>query len=165
MCSQTCNNTAGSFRCGCMTGYVLRPDLRTCKALGAPPTLLFANRIDIRQVHLHTKKRTKITVFVGFVEQLQIHCHFERSSQRNCVGLPLQQKFYLLVGCLHGRDQEGDPQRLRYHRYHKVGSAVPWRCCLRLGPRFNLLDGFRHQTHRSGNFGWQTKSHHCRERH
>lgn len=33
-----------------MTGYVLRPDLRTCKAMGAPPTLLFANRIDIRQV-------------------------------------------------------------------------------------------------------------------
>lgn len=50
VCSQTCNNTLGSFRCGCMTGYVLRPDLRSCKALGAPPTLLFANRIDIRQV-------------------------------------------------------------------------------------------------------------------
>lgn len=33
-----------------MTGYILRPDLRTCKALGAPPTLLFANRVDIRQV-------------------------------------------------------------------------------------------------------------------
>lgn len=50
VCSQTCNNTIGSFKCGCMTGYILRPDLRTCKALGAPPTLLFANRVDIRQV-------------------------------------------------------------------------------------------------------------------
>lgn len=50
VCSQTCNNTIGSFKCGCMTGYVLRPDLRSCKALGAPPTLLFANRLDIRQV-------------------------------------------------------------------------------------------------------------------
>lgn len=50
VCSQTCNNTVGSFRCGCMTGYILRPDLRSCKALGAPPTLLFANRMDIRQV-------------------------------------------------------------------------------------------------------------------
>lgn len=53
VCSQTCNNTVGSFKCGCMTGYVLRPDLRTCKAMGAPPTLLFANRIDIRQVFIH----------------------------------------------------------------------------------------------------------------
>lgn len=52
VCSQTCNNTVGSFTCGCMTGYILRPDLRTCKALGAPPTLLFANRVDIRQVRL-----------------------------------------------------------------------------------------------------------------
>lgn len=53
VCSQTCNNTVGSFKCGCMTGYVLRPDLRTCKAMGAPPTLLFANRIDIRQVIIY----------------------------------------------------------------------------------------------------------------
>lgn len=53
VCSQTCNNTIGSFKCGCMTGYTLRPDLRSCKALGGHPTLLFANRIDIRQV---TKK-------------------------------------------------------------------------------------------------------------
>ncbi|XP_017769836.1 PREDICTED: low-density lipoprotein receptor-related protein 4 [Nicrophorus vespilloides] len=52
VCSQTCNNTVGSFKCGCMTGYVLRPDMRSCKALGAPPTLLFANRGDIRQVSL-----------------------------------------------------------------------------------------------------------------
>lgn len=35
-----------------MTGYILRPDLRTCKALGCSPTLLFANRFDIRQVSL-----------------------------------------------------------------------------------------------------------------
>jgi len=38
-----------------MTGYVLRPDLRTCKAVGASPTLLFANRIDIRQVRNYRK--------------------------------------------------------------------------------------------------------------
>lgn len=50
VCSQTCNNTIGSYTCGCYRGYVLRPDGISCKALGAPPTLLFANRIDIRQV-------------------------------------------------------------------------------------------------------------------
>lgn len=56
VCSQTCNNTVGSFVCGCMTGYVLRPDLRTCKALGGSPTLLFANRVDIRQVSVTSAK-------------------------------------------------------------------------------------------------------------
>ncbi|KAG5887972.1 hypothetical protein JTB14_035046 [Gonioctena quinquepunctata] len=60
VCSQTCNNTIGSFKCGCMTGYVLRPDLRTCKAMGAPPTLLFANRMDIRQVSLSNSKYTAL---------------------------------------------------------------------------------------------------------
>ncbi|XP_068085893.1 low-density lipoprotein receptor-related protein 4 [Anabrus simplex] len=60
VCSQTCNNTVGSFVCGCMTGYVMRPDGRTCKALGAAPTLLFTNRIDIRQVSLNNAKYTAI---------------------------------------------------------------------------------------------------------
>ncbi|KAJ8982651.1 hypothetical protein NQ317_019052 [Molorchus minor] len=60
VCSQKCNNTIGSFRCGCMTGYVLRPDLRTCKAVGAAPTLLFANKIDIRQVSLSNSFYTAI---------------------------------------------------------------------------------------------------------
>lgn len=50
VCSQTCSNTVGSFKCGCMTGYVLRPDGRSCKPTGESPTLLFSNRIGIRQV-------------------------------------------------------------------------------------------------------------------
>lgn len=50
VCSQTCSNTVGSFRCGCMTGYVLRPDGRSCKPTGESPSLLFSNRIGIRQV-------------------------------------------------------------------------------------------------------------------
>ena len=33
-CSQLCVNTAGSYRCDCVTGYQLRPDGHTCKALG-----------------------------------------------------------------------------------------------------------------------------------
>lgn len=58
VCSQACNNTVGSFTCSCMKGYVLRPDGRTCKAVGDPPTLLFANRVDIRQVRLDYSERT-----------------------------------------------------------------------------------------------------------
>lgn len=50
VCSQTCSNTVGSFQCGCMTGYVLRPDERSCKPSGISPSLLFSNRVGIRQV-------------------------------------------------------------------------------------------------------------------
>ncbi|XP_019869028.2 low-density lipoprotein receptor-related protein 4 isoform X2 [Aethina tumida] len=76
VCSQTCNNTIGSFRCGCMTGYVLRPDLRSCKAVGAPPTLLFANRIDIRQVSLSNNKYTAI--LKGLHNAIALDYHYEK---------------------------------------------------------------------------------------
>ncbi|XP_056643570.1 low-density lipoprotein receptor-related protein 4 isoform X1 [Diorhabda sublineata] len=76
VCSQNCNNTIGSFKCGCMTGYVLRPDLRTCKAMGAPPTLLFANRIDIREVSLSNSKYTAI--LRGLHNAISLDYHYER---------------------------------------------------------------------------------------
>ncbi|XP_014280390.1 low-density lipoprotein receptor-related protein 4 isoform X1 [Halyomorpha halys] len=60
VCSQICNNTIGSYICACYDGYVLRPDNITCKAVGSPPTLLFANRIDIRQVSLDHQKYTAV---------------------------------------------------------------------------------------------------------
>lgn len=50
-CSQLCTNTVGGFSCSCVDGYVLRPDKTSCKALGQPARLIFANRVDIRQVH------------------------------------------------------------------------------------------------------------------
>ncbi|XP_060531905.1 low-density lipoprotein receptor-related protein 4-like [Cylas formicarius] len=76
VCSQTCNNTIGSFKCGCMTGYILRPDLRTCKAVGAPPTLLFANRIDIRQMSLSNTKYTQI--LKGLHNAISLDYHYKK---------------------------------------------------------------------------------------
>ncbi|XP_072376430.1 low-density lipoprotein receptor-related protein 4 [Diabrotica undecimpunctata] len=76
VCSQNCNNTIGSFKCGCMTGYVLRPDLRTCKAMGAPPTLLFANRIDIREVSLSNTKYTAL--LRGLHNAIALDYHYEK---------------------------------------------------------------------------------------
>lgn len=46
----TISLTVGGFSCSCVEGYVLRPDARSCKALGQPVRLMFANRVDIRQV-------------------------------------------------------------------------------------------------------------------
>ncbi|XP_057187146.1 low-density lipoprotein receptor-related protein 4 isoform X1 [Triplophysa rosa] len=57
-CSQGCTNTEGGFLCWCVQGYELRPDKRSCKALGPEPVLLFANRIDIRQVLPHRSEYT-----------------------------------------------------------------------------------------------------------
>ncbi|XP_034949215.1 LOW QUALITY PROTEIN: low-density lipoprotein receptor-related protein 4 [Chelonus insularis] len=59
VCSQLCNNTIGSFMCECITGYVLRPDLRTCKAIGGNPTIIFANRVEIRQMGLESYSSSK----------------------------------------------------------------------------------------------------------
>ena len=33
-CSQMCINTIGSYRCSCVTGYLLNPDGRTCLGEG-----------------------------------------------------------------------------------------------------------------------------------
>ncbi|PSN54231.1 Low-density lipoprotein receptor-related protein 4 [Blattella germanica] len=76
VCSQTCNNTVGSFTCGCMTGYVLRPDGRTCKALGSAPTLLFANRVDIRQVSLNSAKYTAL--LKGLHNAIALDYHYNK---------------------------------------------------------------------------------------
>ncbi|KAL1506053.1 hypothetical protein ABEB36_005485 [Hypothenemus hampei] len=76
VCSQKCNNTPGTFKCSCMTGYILRPDLRTCKAVGAPPTLLFANRIDIRQMSLSNSKYS-LTV-KGLHNVISLDYHYDK---------------------------------------------------------------------------------------
>ena len=36
-CSQGCTNSEGAFQCWCEAGYELRPDQRSCKALGKGP--------------------------------------------------------------------------------------------------------------------------------
>ncbi|KAK9509474.1 hypothetical protein O3M35_006784 [Rhynocoris fuscipes] len=76
VCSQTCNNTIGSFVCGCHKGYDLRPDGITCKARGAPASLLFANRIDIRQVSLNSLKYTAI--LKGLHNAIALDYHYSK---------------------------------------------------------------------------------------
>ncbi|XP_039257073.2 low-density lipoprotein receptor-related protein 4-like isoform X1 [Styela clava] len=51
-CSQKCINTNGSYTCSCSDGYILRYDRRSCIAKGPELSLLFANRIDIRNVQI-----------------------------------------------------------------------------------------------------------------
>lgn len=45
LCTQTCENTAGSFHCKCANGYLKEPDGKTCRQnSGIQPYLLFSNR-------------------------------------------------------------------------------------------------------------------------
>lgn len=52
-CSQICRNTAGSFVCSCIPGYIARPDGITCKSESdIEAKLIFANRYYIREMDL-----------------------------------------------------------------------------------------------------------------
>ncbi|KAJ8676395.1 hypothetical protein QAD02_012182 [Eretmocerus hayati] len=75
-CSQLCKNTKGSFICECSTGYILRPDMRSCKALGANPSLLLANRVDIRQASISGPKYT--SVLKGLHNAIALDYHYKR---------------------------------------------------------------------------------------
>ncbi|XP_023246171.1 low-density lipoprotein receptor-related protein 4 isoform X3 [Copidosoma floridanum] len=77
VCSQQCVNTQGSFYCECGKGYVLRPDLRSCKAIGANPTLILANRIDIRQLYISGPKYT--SVVKGLQNAIGLDYHYKRN--------------------------------------------------------------------------------------
>lgn len=62
--------------CGCINGYVLRPDLRTCKALGGAVKLIMANRADIRQVTLSNNQYTSI--IKGLPNAIALDYHYQR---------------------------------------------------------------------------------------
>ncbi|XP_047198611.1 low-density lipoprotein receptor-related protein 1B-like [Hippoglossus stenolepis] len=56
-CSQTCTNTYGSYRCSCTEGYILQPDMISCKAKQDPgdsrPALLIGGSDRIVITHLN----------------------------------------------------------------------------------------------------------------
>ncbi|KAJ8282634.1 hypothetical protein COCON_G00051530 [Conger conger] len=57
MCSQSCMNTYGSYRCSCTDGYIMQSDRRSCKAKNEPgdrpPVLLIGNSERIAVTYLN----------------------------------------------------------------------------------------------------------------
>lgn len=53
-CSQICENRKGGYKCSCHTGYEWDSLDKTCRAIGESPSLLFANRHDIRRINLYS---------------------------------------------------------------------------------------------------------------
>ena len=74
-CSQLCTNTVGGFSCSCVDGYVLRPDKKSCKALGQAVRLIFANRVDIRQVSLYEEEYS--SVIDGLQNAIALDFHYK----------------------------------------------------------------------------------------
>lgn len=50
ICSHLCTNNDGSFTCGCYSGYLLRSDRKSCKAIGDPMYILFSSTNEIRKL-------------------------------------------------------------------------------------------------------------------
>lgn len=63
--------------CTCLPGYVLRPDLRTCKALGGAVNLIMANRGDIRQVSLSNNKY--VSIIKGLPNAISVDYHYKKN--------------------------------------------------------------------------------------
>lgn len=57
-------------------GYILRPDLRTCKALGGAMTLLVANRWDIRRVTLSNNRY--MAIVKGLHNAIAMDFHYRK---------------------------------------------------------------------------------------
>ncbi|XP_020715459.1 putative vitellogenin receptor isoform X2 [Ceratitis capitata] len=55
LCSQSCQNTPGSYRCTCDEGYMLKADNSTCEAFGGDPLLLYTTQMAVMGVHLRDK--------------------------------------------------------------------------------------------------------------
>ena len=47
-CSQSCNNTEGSFQCLCYDGYQLQQDLTTCEGKRSNSAVIYSSRLAVR---------------------------------------------------------------------------------------------------------------------
>uniref|UniRef100_UPI00358E0184 very low-density lipoprotein receptor-like isoform X2 n=1 Tax=Myxine glutinosa TaxID=7769 RepID=UPI00358E0184 len=93
-CSQLCTNFKGGFKCHCYAGYSMDPYTKSCKAKGQPPFLIFANRMDVRRVDLHSGEylrivpQTRNTVAVA-VEVNSGHIYWADLGHRKIYSAPM----------------------------------------------------------------------------
>ncbi|CAL8306439.1 unnamed protein product [Lota lota] len=59
-CSQICINYKGYYKCECYEGYEMDSVLKTCKAVGNSPYLMFTNRHEIRRIDLLKSEYTQV---------------------------------------------------------------------------------------------------------
>ncbi|XP_072042767.1 low-density lipoprotein receptor-like [Amphiura filiformis] len=77
-CSQSCHNADGNYSCKCSEGFILKPDLRSCRATGPNPLVIFTNRYDIRQFNIITNEYRHI--FDNLWSAVGLDFHIESRS-------------------------------------------------------------------------------------
>ncbi|KAF7998627.1 hypothetical protein HCN44_011035 [Aphidius gifuensis] len=120
VCSQLCKNTVGSFMCNCIVGYVLRPDLRTCKAIGGNPSLILTNRVDIRKINISPATDIKYTpILKSLHNAIAMDYHYEKDViYWSDVSLDVIKKVYL-----NGSSQD---DVIRWGLESPGGVAIDW---------------------------------------
>jgi low-density lipoprotein receptor-related protein 1 (alpha-2-macroglobulin receptor) len=115
-CDQICTDLVGGYKCACLPGYQLVPPA-SCRAVntppGEPPTLLFANSVDIQHVHLNgsliARRKTQETLAIDFSHRNRSVCWIAH-EQRQKEGVKTRQ-LDSYVGCSLverlGEEQEG----------------------------------------------------------
>ena len=108
-CSQTCFNTVGSFKCGCMAGYSLDLDNSTCTGECIPVSLF---NLSIRHalaslctVHVYIHMRN-VASFLSIVSGVDIN-ECER-SEHNCSQLCDNVPGGFVCGCEAGYSLQED---------------------------------------------------------
>ena len=91
-CDQICQNTPGSFMCSCVPGYqLIHPT--SCIAMNVPttepPTLIFANSIDVQHTHLNgtfiNKISTHETLAIDFDHRNRTICWVAHNQSNKTV--------------------------------------------------------------------------------
>ncbi|XP_065839553.1 low-density lipoprotein receptor-like [Oscarella lobularis] len=96
-CQQHCSNSVGSFKCSCDSGYILRPDQRSCKSESGEAYLLYTHGHDIHRMNLASLQyetvyhSTKVLVsYVGvafhYQSSMVYFCDYQSDS---IYGVPL----------------------------------------------------------------------------
>lgn len=81
LCSQTCENKVGSYKCGCVDGYSLSSmDNHTCKRVDPEPQpyLLLANKHYIRKLSLDGQKYELVARGFENVVSMDVDIHAQK---------------------------------------------------------------------------------------
>ncbi|XP_065832092.1 low-density lipoprotein receptor-like isoform X2 [Oscarella lobularis] len=84
-CQQHCSNSEGSFKCSCDSGYILRPDQRSCKSESGEAYLLYTHGSEIRSMDLASLQYDKVYhSSQGTISYVGVTFHYQSSMVYFC---------------------------------------------------------------------------------
>lgn len=105
LCSQVCLEAPGTFHCDCYEGFILRPNKRSCKAMGEKMSLVFTAENQIRMLSqannslsiLYSKEIPKITGLDVSTATGYVYFSIQDSGTLNKIHMRNQTKFFIPV--------------------------------------------------------------------